>query len=371
MSAHSKFSASSSARWSKCTASIELESQFEDTTSEYAQQGTDAHEMAAKALERQKPVAYRKGFNKELKNYVQEYVDVINKKFEFLQCADLWIERKVKYDHIAPGGYGTADAVVIGFNSKAERVEVHVYDLKFGQGVMVHAYENPQLALYAEGVMSEDIEVAELYDADEIMIHMHIVQPRLDHHDTWVVNLTELRQFTRPIKKAAKKIIQGKTKFVPTEEGCRWCKANAQCKARSEFMFDLKEMGTVDPELLPDEDIGELLKRKKEIIQILTDMEKYAFERAMGDGFPGFKIVAGRASSSWADTAEEFLREQLGAKRFQARKLIGITEARKLVDKSLLEQHIHKLPGKNTLAPNEDSRQAVENITADNFENVK
>ena len=68
-------------------------------------------------------------------------------------------------------------------------------DFKYGLGVQVFAYENPQLAQYALGVLDE-------LDADGAVntIHIRIAQPRLGHYDTWTVDRVGLVDFGLALK---------------------------------------------------------------------------------------------------------------------------------------------------------------------------
>ncbi len=50
MTAHAKLSASGSARWLSCTGSVKAESQFPNTSSSYAMEGTTAHTLAERCL---------------------------------------------------------------------------------------------------------------------------------------------------------------------------------------------------------------------------------------------------------------------------------------------------------------------------------
>lgn len=68
MSEHALLSASSAHRWLHCTPSARLEEQYPDTTSEYAEEGTLAHEIAALKLSKyfapMGPRAYTTKLNK-------------------------------------------------------------------------------------------------------------------------------------------------------------------------------------------------------------------------------------------------------------------------------------------------------------------
>ena len=52
MTAHALLGASGAHRWLNCTPSARLEENYEDTTSDYAKEGTLAHELCELKLER-------------------------------------------------------------------------------------------------------------------------------------------------------------------------------------------------------------------------------------------------------------------------------------------------------------------------------
>ena len=72
--------------------------------------------------------------------------------------------------------------------------------MKFGKGVLVHAKDNPQLALYSIGAL-------EKFGRDGIEeIAMTIYQPRRNHISQWVVNISELDAFAIEAKAAVENV---------------------------------------------------------------------------------------------------------------------------------------------------------------------
>ena len=79
--------------------------------------------------------------------------------------------------------FGTADVIIL-----KPKVLI-IKDLKFGKGVLVHAKNNPQLALYAIGAL-------EKFGRDGIeKIAMYIHQPRRNHISEWIVTVQEIDEF--------------------------------------------------------------------------------------------------------------------------------------------------------------------------------
>ncbi|MFZ7735759.1 DUF2800 domain-containing protein [Bacillus velezensis] len=97
--AHAKLSASGSKRWLTCTPSARLEDQFEETTSEFAEEGTLAHEVSEVLLQYHtgaiSKAARTRRLNKLKKHelysdsmieYVSTYSDLVIEKFNALEA---------------------------------------------------------------------------------------------------------------------------------------------------------------------------------------------------------------------------------------------------------------------------------------------
>ena len=151
MTRHALLSPSSAHRWIKCTPSAVLEEKFENTTSTAAEEGTAAHAWCEyklnKLLNRPCEKPSTEYDSNEMQEYSDAYVDFVMEKYEQakLNCQDpiLLIEQKVDFSAYVPDGFGTADCIIVGEKT------LQVIDFKYGQGVLVDAYENPQMKCYA------------------------------------------------------------------------------------------------------------------------------------------------------------------------------------------------------------------------------
>jgi hypothetical protein len=183
--AHSRFSASGSAKWFLCAGSIEAESGLPNKSSIYADEGTAAHELAEICLTmgerasswvgKQLPDNNAVTVTQEMADYVQVYVDYVKSKKGMVL-----VEQYVDFSHVAPDGFGTCDALVMGNDT------LHVIDLKYGKGVRVDAENNTQALLYAIGAISNHSWMAFK------TIVITIVQPRLDHISEWTLSINEV-----------------------------------------------------------------------------------------------------------------------------------------------------------------------------------
>ncbi len=133
---HAVLAPSAAHWWMECPGSIALcEAVPEEPSSEYAAQGTFAHEIAAKALRESRDAVNYMGVNSpcgrfrvdsEMVDAVQLYLDTID-AVEFLHGrAPLEVEQRVT---LTDEVWGTADALVW-----CEGV-LHVFDFKYGAGV--------------------------------------------------------------------------------------------------------------------------------------------------------------------------------------------------------------------------------------------
>ena len=107
----------------------------------------------------------------EMMGYTDEYLDYIKAvALKFKGTPYVAIEKQVDYGAYAPGGFGTADCILIGGKT------LHVIDFKYGKSPdgRVEAEKNPQMMLYALGAY-EAYKI--LYPIDTVCLS--IVQPRL------------------------------------------------------------------------------------------------------------------------------------------------------------------------------------------------
>ena len=363
---HSNLGPSSAHRWLACPGSVAAIAALPsaDETSPWAAEGTLAHDTT-EAMLNNAPVP--PGVEQEMIDYVSVYVDYVNQLGK--EADAVIIEERVEFNDWVPGGYGTADAIIV------QKKTLHVVDLKYGMGVRVDAEENPQGMLYGLGAyMLTEI----THDIEQVVIH--IVQPRLDHITAWSISVEDLIAWAEWVRERAEIALTADAPRVPGEKQCRFCEVKGTCKALAKHvekitMMDFDDLDDApNPDTMTDEEIRLALESKPLIEGWLTAVENHV-KGILDDGqeFEGFKLVEGRSFRQWEDEAdaEKTLTKLFGDGAF-TRKLMSPAQAEKKLGKAKKHEVadlIVKPRGKPTLAPEADKRPAI-NATAEDFEDL-
>ena len=406
MTKHALLSPSSAYRWRRCPASAAVAAAYPDTGSEFADEGTAAHELAAWCLtEERDALAYlgrvievpaRDGgkarsftVDAEMAGYVQEYVDRTRAWLDFAG-ATLFVEQSLSIESITgeAGACGTSDAVIVIPGAQGVGYDLVIRDLKYGRGVPVEAHENDQLMIYAWAAL-EQFGLA--FDfRDDAQVHMEIDQPRRGHTDRFMLTVAALRERIEAIRKDAA------VALATPADGCRyagdWCKfcpIRATCETRAKYVAESIGVATsaegfaaeVPEAPGPSSDARRLagyLSRVEAIRDWCAAVEKEANARLMrGESLPGFKLVSGRAGDrKWTDeTQAATALISFGAHREQIYtepKLKSPAQIEKLIPKGArvhLDNLISRAEGKPTIAPESDPRPplVLTGTSADGF----
>lgn len=204
-------------------------------------------------------------------------------------------EQRVDFSDWVPDGFGTADVVILSKHS------IRVIDLKFGKGVPVSALDNTQLRLYALGAWSKFKE--EYPDIKEVSYTIH--QPRLDSISTDGTTVAKLVDWANYfVKPKAKKAWSGSGEFLPGE-WCQFCRAKAQCRARSDFNTELAKLEFKDPPLLDEDEVSLVLTKAQNLRTWVNDVEEFALTRAVEQEIipQGFKLTTSVTHRKISDQA--------------------------------------------------------------------
>ncbi len=364
MGQHAALSPSSSHRWLNCSPSAKLEQQFADSESEAAAEGTAAHALCEHKLKRALKMRSRKPVSHfdcdEMDAFTDGYVDFVLETLAGAKqrCKDpiVLIEQHLDFSCYVPEGFGTGDALIVGDGI------LHVIDFKYGQGILVDAEDNPQMKLYALGALEL---FGNLYDIEEVS--MTIYQPRRENVSTWTISIAALKEWAEQVlKPRAILAYNGKGDYCPGE-WCQFCKAAVKCRARAEAKLNLAKYEFALPPLLTDDEIEEILSKLDDLAKWASDIMAYATDSAINHGkqWTGFKVVEGRSVRKYTDdTAVAEAAKAAGYMDIYKQSLITLTEMERLMGKEqfaeVLGGLIQKPPGKLTLVPDSDKRQAIE-----------
>lgn len=376
--AHALLSASGAHRWMNCTPSAILETQFPDTTSEAAKEGTLAHELAeAKVMH----YMHIDGFTKrkltiktnklkkdplwqaEMERYTDEYLDFIKTEaLSYKVHPFVKVEEKIDLTAYVPDGFGTADCIIIAAGV------LQVIDLKYGKGVPVSPERNEQLMLYALGAYAK---YGFLFDIKSVKLS--IVQPRIDNTSSWVITIESLLEFGEMVKEKANVAINGEGTHNPGD-WCRFCRARRNCRARADENVKLAFATEKKPPLITNEEVGEYLRLGEDVAKWLSDLKDYALTECLaGKDVPGWKAVEGRSSREWTNMEEAFnaiSEDGMDEAMLYERKPLSLAQVEKLMGKAhfndVCMMYVVKKPGKPTLVTESDKREAItDKITAD------
>lgn len=382
MAKHALLSASGAQRWLSCPPSARLEEAVEEQSSEYAREGSFAHELAELYLAQELGLIKKSEFNKRLKElrqnpfyseeldaYVKIYLDFaiekINEARARTRDAVVLLEMKLDYSTWVPEGFGTGDLVLVTDDV------LEVIDFKFGRGIQIGAEDNPQMRLYALGALSQ---FGCLYEVNTV--RMTIVQPRLDSISTDEMAVEELVDWgEKMVKPIADLAFKGEGEFKAGGH-CRFCRVRATCRARAEMNMKLACYDFKEPPLLTDEEIVEVLDAADEYMKWISDLQGYALDQAVNNGkkWPGYKLVEGRSYRRYKDqgkVAEALIAAGYKEDEIYEKVLLGITKMERAVGRKefneLLVGLIEKPPGKAKLAPESDKRPAVKSTAEIDF----
>ena len=371
---HAVLSASSAKRWINCPPSARLCENYDDKSSDFAAEGTDAHALCeyklknALEIEATNPAENLTWYNEEMNECAEGYASYILELVEKAKqtCSDpvVLIEQRVDFSRWVPEGFGTADCIVI-----ADGV-MNVVDYKHGKGVEVCAAENPQMMLYALGAL----EIFDgIYDIDEI--YMTIYQPRKSNISVSVIEKDELLEWAQNgLIYRAKLAFEGKGDYH-CGEWCRFCKAKAECRERAAVNLELARYEFQEPALLNDDEIAEILGRIDELTAWASDIKEYALNQAInGKEWTGWKLIEGRSNRKYInDNAVAKVVEDAGFDPYE-HKVLGITAMQKMLGKAkfneLLGDFIEKPQGKPALVPESDKRPAINTAKNDFMEEL-
>lgn len=370
---HARLSASGAKKWINCPGSIQLEENFEDKPSQFAEEGTNAHalgeakiRLATKEYNRTKyhNAIRNLEITEDMEDYAESYKNYVieryNSALQKTPDAILMLEQRLDFSNYVPDGFGTGDAVIIAEG------KLEIIDLKYGKGVEVSAVDNPQLRLYALGAY-EAFDM--LYGFDTV--EMTIYQPRLDNISSESISVAELLEWGESVKKAAQLANDDSVTECVAGKHCDtgFCKARPVCRAYAEERQKMAVYDFKPPAKLTVAEIADIIEQSAALEKWAKLVCDYALEQAYKHGveYPGYKVVEGRSNRKYSKPDSE-VAKILTDNGYQesdilVHKLKGITDIEKLLGKKtfaeVLGSYVVKPPGKPTLVCSEDKRPAI------------
>lgn len=378
---HSLLPPSSAYRWTDCTVSVPFIELYRDIlpddSSPEADEGTRAHDAAARILKGENPDKV-KFDNDEMRGHVLAFVKFVRDK---IKKEDLAVfEGKVPLFYY-PEQRGTMDVGL--FNPK----RIYIIDLKYGAGVPVYAKENKQLAIYAESKI-EELELIEDI-TDDTLVTLAIYQPR-DRFDSnpvrlWVVTRAQLQAFCAPIAEKAADVLVGRNLAFSPGAACKFCPAEGICTAKATIGLTALSDEPVDtviasnamthlksPGALTREQRQRVLAAKSTLIEWLEAVENQEVADLLNGQSPiKFKLVEGKSNRYWGDpkAAATLLLKHLTKDQVfppAVSELVSVAQAEKLLkatheeisetDSNEFERCVTKPEGKPTMVPITDKR---------------
>jgi len=355
---HSKIVGGSTAkRVINCPGSVALVQQMPPQPSnKYADEGTLLHNVISELLD--SDTAVPEDFLGTKYNEQELTQDLIDEKLlpalaaldaidpdDRMQYA---VETLVNFGDLLPGVFGSTD--LLGrIDDKAI-----VLDWKFGSGVAVSAEENPQLMFYAAAAMRTPKAQWAFEGATEV--ELIIVQPPVTKR--WTTTIERIKQFERELVAAVKEAQRPDARLA-TGDHCRWCAAKPICPQMNGAVERATQLKIKE---LNVEQINVMLTQADLLEDWIKELRAVAFQMIeKGVKLPDHKLVAKRATRSWAKGAKEALLAA-GLTESELMEMASPATVEKILKKKKLAMPPDvtvSISSGSTLVPRSDSRPEV------------
>ena len=301
--AHAKLPPSSAHVWEACTGWPTMMEQVTPQEGLEAQEGTRAHEAAAKVLSGENAEFE----SDEMAQAVGMYVtDVLDTAALHPEDSDLMVEWRVQVPLVHAECWGTTDVVLY---CPPPVNKLIVWDFKYGHRV-VEAFENRQLATYASGALSH------FKASADCEVILRIVQPRAFAPGgpirEWKTDAGKIYRITNRLSQSAEAAL-GREPLTATGSHCRDCDAITVCQAALDAGMQLYEASSkpVAQELSP-QSLGVQLKLVTRAIKQLEALRTGYMAQvealiASGQNVPGWGIERSVGALAWTIPPEKVI----------------------------------------------------------------
>jgi len=339
--AHSILPASSCERWWNCPGSVNACKNIPNPPNVYMAEGTVAHRLAEWGfhnpdldLDQKIGRVIKEGdfeieVTEEMVDAVLDYHSYVLDIWEKYGCPPYKTEQKIELKEVNAVLFGTVD-----FHFVVDFRVLHVFDLKYGKGKRVSAWENKQLMEYALGVMLKE-------DVSECVLH--ICQPRVeDGFTSYTVSRSMMEQFAVDLGERAAAALKPDAPLVAGD----WCKGTfcphrVNCPALRGLAKDLVARDFDAPlvvEQLSMEHIVKILAYEDTVKDWMAKVREHAKELMLnGTDVPGYKVVQSFGHAKWIDedVIKAEFEDEFGDKIYK-KKLISPAQLEKLAGKKRL-----------------------------------
>lgn len=392
MSAHTDLGPSGYDWYSKCTAAPAAVTHKSRSSTSFSIEGTVAHAVLAKALEEEKSPREYIGETWYIEEddvsgfyeVTPEIGEEVDKAYDYVLDqkpigGTMYVEQKMDLSKTMPDQKGTGDVICIS----RDWSELHVFDLKFGRGVLVLVDDNNQLKLYGLGAFDNYIPSEHRGKLQKVILH--IMQPRLEYMGRWETTRGYLEKFRVKARETYNIVHDPERRsFNPGEKQCKFCPIRNTCrhlaKSQIKLVFNEDEIREVpvyrDAAELTYQEQGALWPHLDFIAAWANNMKKAMDDNARTGAavYPDLKLVEGKKGRrEWKDEndvknfltylafekdldldVDSFYNQYLMSPN-QVEKLIG----RKNLDKKEFSKLYSQGEGKPTLAPMHDPRPSL------------
>lgn len=374
--AHSPLGASSAERWMNCPGSVTLIKQLDlDETDEpeYRGLGIAAHEAAAHCLknsfdawEIMGEVFHEYPVDQNMAQAIQAYIDVVRP--DILEADKTYVEHGLAYKQdgdkvseimdpraeglLARYFYGTGDFAAV-YSSKNL---LKVVDYKHGEGIIVEAFENPQLMYYAFGFILLHPEIK------NVMIR--IVQPRTfdEPVKTWVTTAQHIREWVANQLVPAMQLTELDGAELDAGPWCRFCPAKLVCPMMASLFGAAMTYNPKQVIELTNASLGRSYQYKAAVGFYMKALDDETFRRLnLGQAVPGTKLVPKKANRVYKSEAAALAKQKFGRDAYITLELKSPSELEKLGSeaKAFVREYAYTPQTGLTVARDDDKRVTV------------
>jgi len=352
---HSPLGGSGAHRFFNCTASFLeqrkqiLAGQFEDTPSEYADRGTGAHELGAKAIEQDRePFEFLgEDFNGYLAGWpdgialdaVQIYFNECQKLLENYggENSALLLEETIHLPEIHPLFKGTVDFGL--FNPSHG---VFLRDYKNGEGVGVHAVGNKQLLYYGALLIKSQPWLTRPENRG-LRVSLGIVQPNFygifEEPDIWETTVGFVLDWLDNELLPRMNFLTGtdedceitEADYVPGDH-CQFCPVLLDCIVMQRAFRTYADAGEDFITMLTNAELDELYSQREYARRFMTALENTVRARmiAAPGSIKSAKFVEKKVARVWKPGAQAALLEAFGDKAYAPKEIRSPAQIEKL-----------------------------------------